>query len=300
MATYTSGHGLPDHAIQLSRTMFRYLDGNRYLDALAVHGAARDAAERAGDVADRRTRVIQKANVTAEQPRLRMLSLMGDGRAACGQHCVSNAGSDSDQDIAPHHRITPLAGEQPRPADQAVRPATANEWLESDVDQEESERPEQSIRDRCRDDLHFVRKRELVLGEHEVLDDGEDEQRRRDAQRTRPVATAQAQIAPRQQRTDDDGDCDHDAENEPEGPAEGHFRLRAWFIPRAEDAEEHRHPSKRGGLDSDGRAVIRVPPTPRHACIGERRREQLRCGRAKRGRWDAGCTQQGIPIERSC
>ena len=51
VAAYTAEHGWPDHTSQLSGTLFRYLAGGHYTDALAVHGHARRAAVRAGDLA---------------------------------------------------------------------------------------------------------------------------------------------------------------------------------------------------------------------------------------------------------
>ncbi|MEN3362579.1 MAG: hypothetical protein V7637_6561, partial [Mycobacteriales bacterium] len=46
------GRGWPEHATRLARTLFRYLDaGGHYLDSMAVHGCAREAAVRAGDLA---------------------------------------------------------------------------------------------------------------------------------------------------------------------------------------------------------------------------------------------------------
>jgi len=51
-ATHGPGRGWPEHATRLARTLFRYLDGSgHYLDSMAVHGCAREAAERAGDLA---------------------------------------------------------------------------------------------------------------------------------------------------------------------------------------------------------------------------------------------------------
>ncbi|AVT33737.1 hypothetical protein C6361_34715 [Plantactinospora sp. BC1] len=49
VAAHTAGHGWPAHTTRLSVCLFRYLDGGHHADALAVHGHARDVAQRAGD-----------------------------------------------------------------------------------------------------------------------------------------------------------------------------------------------------------------------------------------------------------
>jgi tetratricopeptide (TPR) repeat protein/transcriptional regulator with XRE-family HTH domain len=49
IAGHAASHGRPAHAIRLSSTLFRYLAGRPYLDALAIHGHACDAARRTGD-----------------------------------------------------------------------------------------------------------------------------------------------------------------------------------------------------------------------------------------------------------
>jgi tetratricopeptide (TPR) repeat protein len=52
VAAHTAAHGWPTHTTRLSVTLFRYLDGGHYTDALTVHGhahqAARDTGDRAG------------------------------------------------------------------------------------------------------------------------------------------------------------------------------------------------------------------------------------------------------------
>ncbi len=49
VAAYTTAHGWPAHAVLLAATLFRYLVGGHYTDALTVHRHARDAARQAGD-----------------------------------------------------------------------------------------------------------------------------------------------------------------------------------------------------------------------------------------------------------
>jgi tetratricopeptide (TPR) repeat protein/transcriptional regulator with XRE-family HTH domain len=49
VATHTAAHGRPGHTVRLSATLYRYLDGGLYTDALTIHDHARDAAEQAGD-----------------------------------------------------------------------------------------------------------------------------------------------------------------------------------------------------------------------------------------------------------
>jgi tetratricopeptide (TPR) repeat protein len=50
VCAYTAAHGWPAHAVALAATLFRYLEaGGHHVDALAVHGCARDAARQAGD-----------------------------------------------------------------------------------------------------------------------------------------------------------------------------------------------------------------------------------------------------------
>jgi tetratricopeptide (TPR) repeat protein/transcriptional regulator with XRE-family HTH domain len=49
VAAHTAVHGWPTRTVQLSNTLYRYLAGGHYTDALAIHTYARDAARRAGD-----------------------------------------------------------------------------------------------------------------------------------------------------------------------------------------------------------------------------------------------------------
>jgi tetratricopeptide (TPR) repeat protein len=49
VAAHTAGHGWPSHAIRLSATLFRYLNGGYLTDALTIHGHARHAAQLTGD-----------------------------------------------------------------------------------------------------------------------------------------------------------------------------------------------------------------------------------------------------------
>ncbi|MFL6141544.1 MAG: BTAD domain-containing putative transcriptional regulator [Labedaea sp.] len=46
---YAAGHGWPEHAVALAATLYRYLEGGHYGDALVIHTAALDAAKRVGD-----------------------------------------------------------------------------------------------------------------------------------------------------------------------------------------------------------------------------------------------------------
>ncbi|MEV4134636.1 tetratricopeptide repeat protein [Dactylosporangium sp. NPDC049742] len=50
-AVHTATHGWPAHAVQLSMTLYRYLESGHYIDALTIHAHARDAARQAGDPA---------------------------------------------------------------------------------------------------------------------------------------------------------------------------------------------------------------------------------------------------------
>jgi tetratricopeptide (TPR) repeat protein/transcriptional regulator with XRE-family HTH domain len=50
-AGYASDHGRPEFTVRLSSILFRYLDGGHHVDALAIHGHARDAALKADDPA---------------------------------------------------------------------------------------------------------------------------------------------------------------------------------------------------------------------------------------------------------
>ncbi|GAA3210053.1 ATP-binding protein [Dactylosporangium siamense] len=51
VAGHTAAHGWPGHTVRLAAVLYRYLTGGHLGDALVVHGHARDAARRAGDVA---------------------------------------------------------------------------------------------------------------------------------------------------------------------------------------------------------------------------------------------------------
>jgi DNA-binding SARP family transcriptional activator/Tfp pilus assembly protein PilF len=51
VAAHAAHHGWPSHSVQLSTTLFRYLDAGHNLDALAIHEYAREAAEQSGDIA---------------------------------------------------------------------------------------------------------------------------------------------------------------------------------------------------------------------------------------------------------
>ncbi|MDX8141709.1 tetratricopeptide repeat protein [Lentzea sp. BCCO 10_0061] len=49
VAAHTATHGWPTHTTRLARTLFRYLDGGHYTDAVTVHGDAHQAARHSGD-----------------------------------------------------------------------------------------------------------------------------------------------------------------------------------------------------------------------------------------------------------
>lgn len=49
VAEHAANHGWPDHTKRLAATLYRYLNGDRFIDALAIHGHARSAARRGGD-----------------------------------------------------------------------------------------------------------------------------------------------------------------------------------------------------------------------------------------------------------
>jgi tetratricopeptide (TPR) repeat protein len=50
-AAHTATHGWPTHTVRLSRTLYRYLTGGHYIDAMAIHRHAHDAAGQTGDLA---------------------------------------------------------------------------------------------------------------------------------------------------------------------------------------------------------------------------------------------------------
>jgi tetratricopeptide (TPR) repeat protein len=50
VVAHTAAHGWPAHTVMLSTTLYRYLAGSRPTEALAIHGLAREAALRAGDL----------------------------------------------------------------------------------------------------------------------------------------------------------------------------------------------------------------------------------------------------------
>ncbi|MFY1686913.1 NB-ARC domain-containing protein [Plantactinospora sp. WMMB782] len=68
VAGYAARNGWPGHSIRLSSILFRYLDGGQHADALAVHGYARQAARRCGDV---REEAWALAHLGAAELRLR-------------------------------------------------------------------------------------------------------------------------------------------------------------------------------------------------------------------------------------
>jgi tetratricopeptide (TPR) repeat protein len=49
VAAHTATHGWPTHTIRLSSTLYRYLNGGYFTDALTIHGHARHAARHTGD-----------------------------------------------------------------------------------------------------------------------------------------------------------------------------------------------------------------------------------------------------------
>jgi DNA-binding SARP family transcriptional activator/Tfp pilus assembly protein PilF len=51
VAAHTAGHGWLAHTVQLAATLYEYLIGGHCVEALAIHGRARDAAREAGDPA---------------------------------------------------------------------------------------------------------------------------------------------------------------------------------------------------------------------------------------------------------
>jgi tetratricopeptide (TPR) repeat protein len=52
VAAHTATNGWPTHTIRLSRTLYRYLSGGHYTDAVAVHGHAHRAVQHTGDATD--------------------------------------------------------------------------------------------------------------------------------------------------------------------------------------------------------------------------------------------------------
>jgi tetratricopeptide (TPR) repeat protein len=49
VTAHTATHGWPTHTTRLARTLFRYLDGGHFTDAVTVHGHANHAARHTGD-----------------------------------------------------------------------------------------------------------------------------------------------------------------------------------------------------------------------------------------------------------
>jgi tetratricopeptide (TPR) repeat protein len=50
ISIYAANHGWAAYSVQMSQTLYRYLDGGYYGDALTLHAHARDAARRIGDL----------------------------------------------------------------------------------------------------------------------------------------------------------------------------------------------------------------------------------------------------------
>jgi len=48
-AAHCANHGLSSHVVRLSTILYRYLESGHYLEALTIHGLAREAARQAGD-----------------------------------------------------------------------------------------------------------------------------------------------------------------------------------------------------------------------------------------------------------
>jgi len=70
VTVYAGEHDWPAHAIQLSATLFRYLDtASRYPEAITIHSSARDAARRAGDHAAEASELNHLADIDARQGR---------------------------------------------------------------------------------------------------------------------------------------------------------------------------------------------------------------------------------------
>jgi DNA-binding SARP family transcriptional activator/tetratricopeptide (TPR) repeat protein len=69
VAGHAASHGWPTHAIRLSSTLYRYLDGGHYTDALALHGCAHRAAEQIGDQAGDAEALLGLGAADGEQSR---------------------------------------------------------------------------------------------------------------------------------------------------------------------------------------------------------------------------------------
>ncbi|AGL16872.1 tetratricopeptide repeat protein [Actinoplanes sp. N902-109] len=61
---HAAAHGWPGHAVGFSRTLYRYLEGGHWLDAMSVHGYARDAARLAGDAAGHAHALLGLSTIT--------------------------------------------------------------------------------------------------------------------------------------------------------------------------------------------------------------------------------------------
>ena len=83
VTAYAAAHERAGHAVALSATLYRYLSGGHFTDAIAIHGHARDAARRAGD-------------------------LMGEAQAVTGLGAVYGQTGRPEQAIEQHQRALAL------------------------------------------------------------------------------------------------------------------------------------------------------------------------------------------------
>jgi DNA-binding SARP family transcriptional activator/tetratricopeptide (TPR) repeat protein len=107
VAAHAATHGWPAHAIRLSATLERYLQGGHYAEGLSVHGHARDAARGVGDhgseaSAARALGVVYWMLGSREQSSGQLRQALALYRAAADQagqaRCLTNLGGlEADQ-----------------------------------------------------------------------------------------------------------------------------------------------------------------------------------------------------------
>jgi DNA-binding SARP family transcriptional activator/Flp pilus assembly protein TadD len=120
-AEHGATHGLPRHVIQLSATLFRYLDtGGHSSEAVTIHGHARRAAQHARDIGAEATALTRLGNAEVQQGRYpraaahleeALLLSRRSGDRSCEARVQSNLGNlayfrgDYEQ-AASHHQLS--------------------------------------------------------------------------------------------------------------------------------------------------------------------------------------------------
>jgi len=101
VVAHTATHGWPTHAIRLSTTLYRYLEGGHHTDALAVHGAALRAARHTGDQAAQAHAIfgigtahlqLGRHGLAAERLRRALQLFRRAGNPAGRAHALNNLG----------------------------------------------------------------------------------------------------------------------------------------------------------------------------------------------------------------